>query len=146
MKKVASVLLGLAIFGPLYLGCSNSNSLSMVEVQSVKLEDWVDPKDGKTYLVAMPTWKNSGSQDIRQATFAASTRRGGETIPSLEPRGPQFFGGVVEPGTVVQPVRIPEDGVVLGEKKDLSEVRPEDVEIVALGSTEDYIPPNQSGT
>jgi hypothetical protein len=145
MKKVASVLLGLAIFGPLYLGCSNAQSLSMVEIQSVKLEDWVDPKDGKTYLVAMPTWKNSSSQDIRQATFAASTRRGSETIPSLEPREPQFFGGVVEPGSVVHPVRIPEDGVVLGEKAELAGVRAEDVEIVALGSSEDYSPPSSPG-
>jgi|GEM_PF-6859653 len=146
MNKLHAVLLGIVIFLPVFLtGCDPSKT-PQIDVVSVKLEDWKNPKDGMTYVVALPTWKNAGNDAVRQVAFMADIKGAKEKAAEpAEPAEPQFYGAIVEPGTTVTPQRIPEDGVVLGVKEDLEKkygpLDPSKVEVVGFGSIEDYKPP-----
>jgi len=112
---------------------------------TVKLEDWTNPKDGKVYVVAMPTWKNNGKEAVRQVMFAAAIKGDNAQQPKNDTDSPQFFGGTVEPGTTIEPKRVPEDGVVLGEKEALQDLKADSVEMTAIASDKDYVPPKGSG-
>lgn len=147
MNKTHAVLLGIALLLPIVgTGCDPKVAAATegIEVVSVKLEDWKDPKDGKVYVVALPTWKNNGKDAVRQVTFVAEIKGDKATQPKNEPAEPQFFGAPVENGTTVEPKRIPEDGVVLGEKENLKEVTADSVEVKAFASDKDYVPPKKS--
>lgn len=145
MNKLNAILLGIALFLPmLFVGCDPTKS-PQIDVVSVKLEDWKNPKDGLTYVVALPTWKNGGSVALRQASFFAAIKGSNDQLPTADE--PQFYGAIVEPGTTVTPQRIPEDGVVLGVKEDLEKkygpLDPSKVEIGGIASVDDYNPPTK---
>jgi hypothetical protein len=150
MNKVKAILLGIALFLPIFLaGCDPSQGgISQITVTSVKLEDWTDPKDGQVYLVALPTWKNDGKEAVRQVLFVAELKDAKDFKP-VDPKEPQFYGAIVEPGTTVTPQRIPEDGVILGVKKDLEDkygpIDASKVEVEGLGSPQEY-KPEKEGT
>ena len=146
MNRPLAILTGLGILATAIAGCANESlsKLTDVEIVSVRLADWRDPDSGKVFVVAMPKWKNAGTQDIQQVIFAANVK-GKEGTTGREPHEPQFYGTVVEPGTTVESHRVPEDGVILGEKSDLVEIAPEDVEMPGIGSSEPYVPPRQPG-
>ena len=146
MNRPLAILSGLALIALAIAGCASDSlaKLTDVEIVSVRLAEWTDPDTGKVYAVAMPTWKNAGTQDIRQVIFAASVK-GKESASGIEPKEPQFYGAIVEPGTVVESHRVPEDGVILGEKTELGEIAPENVEMTGIGSSEQYVPPQQPG-
>jgi len=147
MRKLKAVLLGIAIVLPILVaGCDPgvAQATEGIEIVSVKLEDWTNPKDGKVYVVAMPTWKNNGQGAVRQVTFMASLKGEEAAQPKNDLDAPQYFGGPVEPGTTVEPKRIPEDGVVLGEKDGLKDLTSDSVELRAIASDKDYVPPAKS--
>ncbi|MCC7230119.1 MAG: hypothetical protein IT203_06975 [Fimbriimonadaceae bacterium] len=153
MKKLNAVLLGTAIMIPWVVnGCNPevAEATQGIEVVSVRLEDWKNPEDGKTYIVAMPTWRNNGSSPVRQATFFAHIDGLDEKLQSNdEPKEPQFFGGIADTGVTVTPAKVPQEGVVLGVKEDiekaLGKLKPEAVQVEAVGSTKDFVPPQGSG-
>lgn len=147
MNKTHAVLLGIALLLPIAgTGCDPKVAAMNegIEVVSVKLEDWTDPKDGKVYVVALPTWKNNGKDAVRQVTFVAAIKGDEAKQPSTQPEEPQFYGAPVEPGTTIEPKRIPEDGVVIGEKEVLKDIKPEAVEVKAFASDKDYVPTKKS--
>jgi len=114
-----------------------------IEIVSVKLADWENPKDGKTYVVALPTWKNNGKVAVEQVTFSASLENH-EKQPANDLSEPQYYGGPVEPGTQVEPKRVPDDGVILGEKSNLANLKESDVVITPIASSEPYKPEKKS--
>jgi len=146
MNKLNAILLGIALFLPLLVGC-NGPLETDIKVTSVKLQDWKDPKDGYVYLVALPTWTNGGKEAVRQVAFVANIKDA-EAYASPEPKEPQFYGAIVEPGTTVKPERIPEDGVILGVKQELEEkygkLDADRIEMVGFGSAEEYKPKSQT--
>lgn len=146
MNKMHAVLLGIALLLPIVgTGC-DPKVVAMnegIEVVSVKLEDWTDPKDGKVYVVALPTWKNNGKEAVRQVTFMAAIK-GDEAKQPAQPAEPQFYGAPVEPGTTIEPKRVPEDGVVLGEKDVLKDIKSDAVEMKGFASDKDYVPTKKS--
>ncbi len=144
MNKMHGVLLGITLLLSLVnTGCDPKVAASSegIEVVSVKLEDWTNPTDNKVYVVALPTWKNSGKDAVRQVTFLASIKGDGVEQPKNDTQEPQFYGQAIEPGTTVEPKRIPEDGVVLGEKNQLKSLEPESIEMKAIASDKEYVPP-----
>ncbi|MBN9501664.1 MAG: hypothetical protein BGO01_15675 [Armatimonadetes bacterium 55-13] len=152
MNKLKAVLLGLALFLPIFLyGCDpvHAAAASAVKVTSVKVEEWKNPKDGETYLVALPTWKNDGEVAVRQVMFVAGLKGGQEgSFTTEQPKEPQFYGAIVEPGTTITPQRVPEDGVILGNKKDLEEkygkIDSDRVEVEGIGSPDEFVPEHKS--
>jgi len=146
MNKLNAILLGIALFLPFVVGCDPATTPA-ISVTEVKLHDWTDPKDGKIYVVAMPTWKNDGKVAIRQAMFSADIKDAKGFKPK-ESAEPQFHGAIVEPGTTVTPQQVPEEGVILGVKKELEDqfgkLDESRVEVEGLGSTEEYKPPTNS--
>lgn len=146
MNKLNAILLGIAIFLPFFAGCDPAHAPN-IKVTSVKLEDWKDPKDGNVYVVALPTWTNAGNDAVRQVVFVAAIKGDGSYV-SKEPAEPQFYGAIVEPGTTVKPERVPEDGVILGVKKELEEkhgkLDEDQVEVKGFGSSQDYTPKPKS--
>ncbi|MBC8066257.1 MAG: hypothetical protein H7Y17_15610 [Chlorobia bacterium] len=147
MNKLNAVLLGTVLsLTILTVGCDPKAAAasSGIEIVSIKLDDWTNPKDGKVYVVALPTWKNNGKEDVRQVTFMAAIKGEEATQPKNDLSEPQFYGGVVEPGTTVEPKRVPEDGVVIGEKETFKELTADSVEISAIASGTDYVPPKKS--
>jgi hypothetical protein len=147
MNKLKAVLLGIAIVLPILIaGCDPgvAQATEGIEIVSVKLADWTNPKDGKVYVVALPTWKNNGKEAVRQVTFLASVKGEEVNQPKNDLDSPQFYGSPVEPGTIVEPTRTPEDGVVLGEKEAFKDLTPESVEVKAFASHKDYVPPKKS--
>ncbi len=143
MNKLQSMLLGIALVLPIVAGCDPQVAAASdgIEVVSVKLNDWTDPKDGKVYVVALPTWKNNGKEAVKQVTFLASIDGKDVEQPKNDLSAPQYNNEVVEPGTTVTPSNVPEDGVILGEKEKLKEVKAEDVVIRAIASPKSYTPP-----
>lgn len=115
-----------------------------IEIVSVRLEDWRNPADGESYLVALPTWRNSGTEAVQQVTFMATVDRVEAQQPKNDPKEPHYFGSPVEPGTEVKPTRVPEDGVVLGKSEELKNLRPEEVQVRAIASTDKFVPPKAS--
>jgi hypothetical protein len=144
MHKIKAVLLGLALTVPAVMaGCDPAvaSATEGIEIVSVDLKDWKNPADGKEYLVAMPTWKNNGKDAVRQVTFVAEIQGEEAQQPTIDPTEPQFYGAIVEPGTQVDPQRIPEDGVVLGEKDHFKDLDPSKVKIRPFASPNEFVPP-----
>ncbi len=148
MNRLHAVLLGIVLLLSIVgTGCDPKVAAASngIEVVSVKLEDWTDPKDGKVYVVALPTWKNNGKDAVRQVTFVAAIKGDESVQPKNQPEEPQFYGAIVEPGTTVEPKRVPEEGVVLGEKDALKDLKADSVEVKALlASDKEYIPAKKS--
>ena len=147
MNKVNAVLLGIVLLLSIAgIGCDPqvAAASSGIEVVSVKLEDWTNPEDGKVYVVAMPTWKNNGKAAVRQVTFTAAIKGDESVQPSNQSDEPQFHGAAIEPGTTIEPDQVPDEGVILGEKEALKNLKPEAVEILAIASEKDYVPDQKS--
>lgn len=146
MNKVHAVLLGIALLLPFLGGCDPkvANATAGIEVVSVRLDDWTNPEDGKVYVVALPTWKNNGKEAVRQVTFLASIEGKDVEQPKNDPKKPHYNNEVVEPGTTVTPSQVPDDGVVLGEKEKLKDIKVEDVVITPIASTENHVPPKEA--
>jgi hypothetical protein len=142
MKNIwLACLLGIASIAAV-VGCDPSKTAS-VEVVSVDVHDWTSPTDGKTYVVAAPTWRNNGPGIVRTVMMVASFRKADGTLETLfEPKKPLYYGSDVEKGTEVKPVREPEDVLILGEKEALTkkygELTKENVVVEAIGSEEKY--------
>lgn len=145
MHKFKAVLLGLALVVPAIMaGCDPAtvSATEGIEIVSVDLKDWKNPADGKTYVVAMPTWKNNGKDAVRQVAFEAQIEGlKDEDQPKNDIEEPQFYGAVVEPGTTVTPSHVPEEGIVLGEKEKLKDLDPQKVKVQAIASPKDFVPP-----
>ncbi len=148
MNKINAVLLSIALFLPIVIGCRPEEVAATegIEVVSVKLEDWTNPKDGKQYVVALPTWKNNGKEPVRQVSFWPELKGMEWKEPEGFNEGPTYYGDAVEPGTTVEPVKTPQDGVVLGSKDEFKELKAEDVTMTAVASPEKYEPPTKSDT
>lgn len=148
MNRLHAVLLGIVLLLSIVgTGCDPKVAAASngIEVVSVKLEDWTNPKDGKVYVVALPTWKNNGKEAVRQVTFVAAIKGDESVQPPNQPEEPQFYGAIVEPGTTVEPKRVPEEGVVLGEKDALKDLKADSVEMKALFASEnEYVPAKKS--
>lgn len=147
MNKVHAVLLGIVLLLSIVgVGCDPqvAAASSGIEVVSVKLEDWTNPEDGKVYVVAMPTWKNSGEVAFRQVTFTAAIKGDESVQPHDQSDEPQFHGAAIEPGTIVEPKQVPDEGVILGDKEALKDLEPEAVEILAIASEKEYVPTQKS--
>ena len=136
MNKLHAVLLGIALLMPFVAGCNPEAVAATegIEVVSIKLEDWKNPEDGKTYVVALPTWKNNGKAAVRQVMFVAAIEGKDVDQPKNDLKEPQYNNEVVEPGTTVTPTNVPGDGVILGEKETLKDIKAEDVVIRAFAS------------
>jgi hypothetical protein len=146
MNKLHAVLLGVALLLPLLGGCNTkvAEATAGIEIVSVKLDDWTNPEDGKVYVVALPTWKNNGKEAVRQVSFLAAIDGKDVDQPKNDLKKPHYNNEVVEPGTTVTPSQVPDDGVVLGEKEKLKDIKAEDVVIKAIASTENYVPPKKA--
>lgn len=146
MNKLHAVLLGAVLLLPLFGGCNPkvAEATAGIEIVSVKLDDWTNPADGKVYVVALPTWKNNGKEAVRQVTFYAAIDGKDIEQPKNDLGKPQYNNEVVEPGTTVTPCNVPDDGVVLGEKEKLKDIKVEDVMVKAIASTENHVPSKKS--
>lgn len=146
MNKLHAVLLGVALLLPFLGGCDPkvASATEGIEIVSVKLDDWTNPEDGKVYVVALPTWKNNGKEAVRQVSFLASINGNEVDQPKNDLKEPQYNNEVVEPGTTVTPTDVPGDGVILGEKEKLKDLKVEDVVIQAIASPENHVSPKQS--
>jgi hypothetical protein len=142
MKNIwLACLVGIASVAAL-CGC-DASKMAAIEIVSVDVHDWTNPKDGKTYIVAAPTWKNTGPAVARSVTMVATLKTAdGKEVTLNEPTKPLFYGGQVEPGTEVKPTRTPEDVLVLGEKDELTKkygaITKDNVTVQAMGSETDW--------
>ena len=95
-----------------FSGCSNVSS--GVSLLDTKIQEWKSPIDGRTYMLAVPTWSVIGNEPVAEVwATAVATGPKGEWTPE-GPKKPLYRGDALDPGTTFHPTNLPEDAVTLG--------------------------------
>jgi hypothetical protein len=139
MKRWFIASIAVMSFGALLGGCAEGSSTPFdVSIVEAKLQEWTSPDDGKTYLLAIPTWENVGERALVEVWMRAKLTGPKGEFESPEPLKPHYCGDEILPGTTFKSSSLPEDAIVVGENEEvLARTGPNPgVEILAVGLTE----------
>ncbi len=118
------------------LGCAEGSTIwREVTILDAKLQEWTSPDDGKTYLLAVPTWRNDSESEIVEVWMAAKLAGASGSFQSPDPEKPLYCGNELPPGATFHPTTLPDDAVIVGERDIVfAETGPKPkVEFVAVG-------------
>lgn len=115
---LAAATLGLA-------GCS-SEPAPTVTLLSSDIREWQSPEDGKTYLVAMPTWKVEGDLPVAEVWGTGRLTGPKGSFDFTNNDKPIYRADSLDPGTTLAAQHLPEDGVLIGAKDEVIATTGED--------------------
>lgn len=118
MKNKLKAALLLAAASLSFAGCSNGPTPT-VTLLSAEIKEWENPKEGKTYLVAMPTWKVEGEVPISEVWGTGRLTGPKGSMDFTGDGKPLYRADALDPGTSLAAQHLPEDGVLIGEKDEV---------------------------
>lgn len=99
-------------------GCANGPAPTVTLI-SADMKEWQSPADGKTYLVAMPTWKVEGEMPVAEVWGTGRLTGPTGTLDFTGDGKPLYRADALDPGTTLAAQHLPEDGVLIGEKDEV---------------------------
>ncbi|MBI5706902.1 MAG: hypothetical protein HZC36_07925 [Armatimonadetes bacterium] len=118
MKQTLKALLLLAVATLALAGCSGEPAPTVMLLRS-DIKEWRSPEDGKTYLVAMPTWKVEGDLPVAEVWGTGRLTGTQGSFDFTNNDKPIYRADALDPGTTLAAQHLPEDGVLIGEKDEV---------------------------